>query len=81
MATKLKVRKIGNSLGVILPKEEFERLGVKEGDALYVVDAPGIGIGLTPYDPDFEAADDRFRGNAAPLSQRTTRARASKPLP
>ena len=60
MATKLKVRKIGNSLGVILPKEEFERLGVKEGDALYVVDAPGMGIGLTPYDPDFEAAMTAF---------------------
>jgi putative addiction module antidote len=45
MATKLKVRKIGNSLGIILSKDEFERLGVKEGDALYVVDAPCIRDG------------------------------------
>jgi putative addiction module antidote len=60
MGTKLKVRRIGNSLGVILPKEEFERLGVKEGDALYVVEAPGVGISLTPYDPDFEAAMEAY---------------------
>lgn len=52
MAT-LKVTQIGNSLGVILPKEVAARLKVEKGDELAYVDTPG-GIELTSYDPDFE---------------------------
>ncbi len=64
MSNTLTVRKIGNSHGVILPKAELERLGVSEGDKLFVVHTPG-GIRLTPFDPDFadamEAARDFMR--------------------
>jgi len=50
----LKVRKIGNSVGVVLPKEVASRLRVSEGDQLYVTETPK-GVELSPYDPDFEA--------------------------
>ena len=52
--TKLKLTTIGNSTGVILPKELLERLRLDKGDTLYVVDTPR-GIELTPYDPEFAA--------------------------
>jgi putative addiction module antidote len=51
--SKLRVVQIGNSLGVILPKETAERLRVGKGDALTCVETRG-GIELTPYDPGFE---------------------------
>ena len=50
----LKVRKIGNSLGVVLPKETLALLGVGEGDELIVTNAPGRELRLTPPDEDFE---------------------------
>lgn len=49
----LKLTQIGNSVGVILPKELLAKLKVEKGDSLYVTDAPG-GITLTPYEPNFE---------------------------
>ena len=52
---KLKIRKIGNSLGASIPKEILEQLNVGEGDTLYVTKIPD-GIQLTPYDPEFEKA-------------------------
>ena len=59
MAAKLKVRKIGNSVGLILPKEVADRLRVGEDDTVhYVVDANGLHV--TPFDPDFEAAMEAF---------------------
>jgi putative addiction module antidote len=61
---KLKVRKIGNSLGATFPKEVLDKLQVTEGDTLYVTETPD-GIQLSAYDPDFEtvmaAADDITR--------------------
>jgi putative addiction module antidote len=50
---KLKVVQVGNSLGVILPKETAERLRVVKGDTLNCVETQG-GIELSPYDPGFE---------------------------
>jgi putative addiction module antidote len=50
----LKVRKIGNSVGVVLPKEVVSRLRVEPGDQLYLTDTER-GVELSPYDPDFEA--------------------------
>ena len=44
---------IGNSLGVILPKEIAARLKVQKGDELVCIETPG-GIELTPYDPAFD---------------------------
>ena len=59
MAAKIKVRKIGNSLGLILPKEVAEQLRVAEDDSVhYVVDRDGLH--LTPFDPDFDAAMEAF---------------------
>jgi putative addiction module antidote len=47
----LQIRKIGNSTGVILPKELLQRLRLKEGDTLHVVEQSERGLKLTPYDP------------------------------
>ncbi|HEY2466709.1 MAG TPA: AbrB/MazE/SpoVT family DNA-binding domain-containing protein [Terracidiphilus sp.] len=51
---ELKVRKIGNSLGVVLPKEAVSRLHADAGDRLFLVEAPHGAYQLTPYDPTFE---------------------------
>jgi putative addiction module antidote len=48
----LKVRKLGNSLGVVLPKEAAAILKVGEGDRLYLTEAPG-GFRITAADPEF----------------------------
>jgi putative addiction module antidote len=50
---ELKVRKFGNSLGVVLPKEVINRLHTAEGQPLFLIEAPD-GYRLTPYDPSFE---------------------------
>ncbi len=50
----IKIRRIGNSLGLILSRETLAALGVSEGDDLFVVRTPD-GIRLTPYDPHFAA--------------------------
>ena len=47
----LQVRKIGNSTGLILPKELLQRLRLKEGDTLHVVEQSERGFKLSPYDP------------------------------
>ena len=51
--TTLKLTQIGNSVGVIPPKEILARLKLGKGDSVFVTDAPG-GVTLTPYDPAFE---------------------------
>ncbi len=51
---ELKVRKFGNSLGVILPKEVISRLRTKDGEPLFLIEAPDGGYQLTPYDPAFK---------------------------
>ena len=60
MSKPLKIRKIGTSLGVVLPKELLAELGVGEGDKLYPVRTPD-GVALTPYDADFEQAVEAGR--------------------
>ena len=52
---ELKVRKIGNSLGVVLPKEAVSRLHAGEGDRLFLIEGPNGAYQVTPYDPAFEA--------------------------
>lgn len=51
--SSLKVRKIGNSLGVVLPKELAARLKVNEGDHLFVTEAPDGSMRISSYDPAF----------------------------
>ncbi len=58
--SSLKLTAIGNSVGVILPKELLARLGVEKGDTLYAVEQPD-GLRLTTTDPDFEAQMDVAR--------------------
>ncbi len=47
----LQIRKIGNSVGLILPKDLLARLKLKEGDKLYVVEQTDRGMKLSPYNP------------------------------
>jgi putative addiction module antidote len=50
----LKLAQIGNSVGVILPKELLAKLGVGKGDTIYAIDTPD-GVRLTTADPAFAA--------------------------
>ena len=54
MATTTKVIAIGNSAGIILPKETLTRLNVQKGDMLYVRETPA-GFQVSPYDEEFGA--------------------------
>jgi putative addiction module antidote len=54
MNMQLKIKKFGNSAGVILPKELLARLRVAEGDTIHVSEAPD-GVRITASDPGFAA--------------------------
>jgi len=54
MNTSLKITKIGNSAGIVLPKEVLAQLRAAIGDTLYLSEAPD-GMRLTASDPGFEA--------------------------
>ena len=60
MAKKLKVRRIGNSLGVILPKEILDQLRVEEGDGLDY-SASKDGVRLFATNPDFAKELEVFK--------------------
>lgn len=66
MGTALKLTAVGNSVGVILPKELLAKLRVDKGDSLYVVETAS-GVELSPYEPEFaaqfEAAENIMREN------------------
>ena len=47
---KLKITTVGNSAGVVLPKELMARLRLEKGDALYATELPD-GIKFSPFDP------------------------------
>jgi putative addiction module antidote len=51
---KIEIKKIGNSTGVILPKELLTRLQLKQGDVLFATELPEGGLKLVPRDPTFE---------------------------
>lgn len=55
--TTLKLTTVGNSTGVVLPKEILQRLRVNRGDTLFVLETPN-GIELTPYNPEHAAQMD-----------------------
>jgi len=59
--TVLRIKKIGNSVGLILPKELLARLKLSEGDQLYIVEQTERGIKLSPYDPKHAEAMDIAR--------------------
>jgi len=54
MAKKTKIRKIGNSYGIVLPKETLHILKVKEGDTLIITDGPECSVRLTSDQDHFE---------------------------
>ena len=54
MAIETKVRKIGNSLGIVLPKEALQALKVQEGDVLYLTEAPECSLNMRPEKPGFK---------------------------
>lgn len=69
---KLQLKKIGNSTGVILPKELLARLGLEQGDVLYITEAPDRSISLSPYDPDHRRD---WRRGPDPVDRRCYRSR------
>lgn len=62
---ELKVRRFGNSLGVVLPKEVTNRLRTSDGAPLYLIEAPDGSYRLTPYDPGFEEKMSKVEDIAA----------------
>jgi putative addiction module antidote len=54
MATALKITTVGNSVGIVLPKEFLSHMNVQKGDSLYVTKTPD-GIQLGAYDAEFVA--------------------------
>ena len=73
---KIEIKKIGNSDGLILPRELMQRLDLKRGQMLHVTELAGGGLQLLPYDPDFEKtieiADevmDEYRDTLAVLAK------------
>ena len=73
---ELKVRRFGNSLGVVLPKEVITRLHTGDGQPLFLLEAPDGSYRLGPYDPAFETkmakAEDiisRYRNTLHVLSK------------
>lgn len=61
----VKIRKIGNSLGVVIPKEVLARMKVAEGETVYFTETGDGGVRLTPVDEEFalqmEAAEKLMR--------------------
>ena len=53
MSTKLKITTVGNSAGIVLPREILDRLRVGKGDSLFATETPD-GIVLRPYDEEFD---------------------------
>jgi putative addiction module antidote len=58
MRMKVEIKKIGNSDGLILPRELMQRLDLKRGQQLHVTELAGGGFQALPYDPDFEKTMD-----------------------
>ena len=48
MVLELKLRKVGNSVGMVLPKDAMAKLNVREGDSICLTDAPDGSLRLTP---------------------------------
>jgi putative addiction module antidote len=76
MTIKLEIKKIGNSDGLILPREVMERFDLKRGQEVNLIELAGGGFQVTPYDPDFDEtmkiADeimDEYRDTLAALAK------------
>ena len=76
MVLELKLRKVGNSVGVVLPKEVLTQLNAREGDTLVLTETPDQGVRLTAHRADFKkkmkVVDDlcrRYRNTLRELSK------------
>jgi putative addiction module antidote len=58
------ITRIGNSTGLILPKEAAVRLKAKKGGSVFLTETPD-GYSITPYDPDFESQMNAARRGMA----------------
>lgn len=56
-ALKLKITKIGDGAGLLLPKKALAKLRAQQGDTVLLTETPD-GLRITPYDPDFERQVD-----------------------
>ena len=56
MTITMKLRRVGNSLGLIVPREISAHMHAGEGDEVHLVTEPGGGVRLLPYDPNFDKA-------------------------
>jgi putative addiction module antidote len=56
----LKLTQIGNSVGLVLPKEVLARLKLEKGDTVFLTESPD-GVRLTPHDPSFGAQMEAAR--------------------
>ena len=65
MVLELKLRKVGNSVGVVLPKEALTHLNVGEGDTVCVTEAADGSLRMSPTKPEvarqLEVAQDIMR--------------------
>jgi len=64
MVKKVTLRQMGGSVGATLPKDMAERLHVRAGDEVFVVETEH-GVLLTPYDPDFQRAMTAYERTAS----------------
>jgi putative addiction module antidote len=72
---KTSIRRVGNSLGITLPKTVVENYHLREGDELHIVQTQQ-GLVLTPFDPDFaewveayERTNRRYRDTLRALAK------------
>ena len=63
VAKRSTIRRIGNSAGMILPRELLERYHLEEGDPIYVIEVDE-GLLITPFDPSFEEAMEIYEEGA-----------------
>lgn len=64
MVRKVTLRQMGGSVGATLPKDIAERLHVRAGDEVFVIETEN-GILLTPFDPDFQRAMAAYERTAS----------------
>ena len=57
----IKLRDVGNSVGVVLPKEYLKHLELESGDEVFITKEPGGRLVLSPYNPDFAATMEAHR--------------------
>jgi putative addiction module antidote len=76
MVFRLKLRKVGNSVGLVLPKEALSRLNADNGDAVFLTETTDGGFRLTASNPDFarkmkaaESVSRRYRNALKELAK------------